>query len=316
MGTRIFFATDIHGSERCFLKFINAAKAYEADAIVMGGDITGKLLVPIIEDADGTCVASVFGQVRTARNEEERHVLEKTIRESGSYTVHLSRAEQQALEAEPDGVRVLFRRAITETLGRWLAIARERLEPSGIPIYISAGNDDEPYVDEILERAPYAVYPEGSVLELPGGYEMISCGYANRTPFDSPRELDEDELERQMETMAAKLADPERAIFNFHCPPRETTLDSAPMLDPELRPVIRGGSMVMGPAGAAATRRMIERHQPLLGLHGHVHESRGAQKLGRTLCVNPGSEYSEGVLRGVLAYLNKAKVKGWQFTVG
>lgn len=313
---RLFFSTDIHGSERCFLKFVNAAKAYGAEAIVMGGDITGKLLVPVVEEPDQTFTADVFGQLRTARSETEVDELTKTIRQAGSYVVRLTRAEKDVLDLHPDKVPELFRQAIVETLQRWMSVARERLEPLGVPIFVSAGNDDESYVDEVLGSAGYAQYPEGRVVSLPDGFEMISCGYANVTPFDSPRELPEEELEARIEMMVSRLERPSRAIFNLHCPPQGTALDSAPLLDRDLRPVVRGGSVVMTPAGSVATRRVIERHQPLLGLHGHIHESRGAQKLGRTLCVNPGSEYSEGVLRGVLVELNTDKIKGWQFTSG
>jgi len=313
---RLFFATDIHGSERCFFKFVNAAQAYGVDAIVLGGDITGKLLVPIVEEGDGTFTADLFGQVRKARSEEELAELERTIRQSGSYTIRLTRAEKDALDGRPEDVPELFRRAIVETLQRWLEAARERLEPVGIPIFVSAGNDDEFYVDEVLASSSYVRCPEAMVSELPDGYEMISCGWANRTPFDSTRELDEDALEERLERMAGEVRDPRRAVFNLHCPPKSTSLDAAPLLDETLTPVVRAGSVVMTAAGAEATRRVIERHQPLLGLHGHVHESRGAQKLGRTLCLNPGSEYSEGVLRGVLVELKKDKIKGWQFTSG
>lgn len=313
---RLFFATDVHGSERCFFKFVNAAKAYGVDAIVMGGDITGKLLVPVVDEGGGRFTANLFGQVRIARTEEEAAELEKTIRQSGSYTVRLTRAEKDALDSRPEEVPDLFRRAIVETLGRWLDMARERLEPAGIPIYVSAGNDDELYVDDVLSSSTYVRCPEGTVAELPGGYEMISCGWANRTPFDSARELDEDTLESRIESTAGRVRDPRLAVFNLHCPPKSTSLDAAPLLDETLRPVVRGGSVVMAAAGAEATRRVIERHQPLLGLHGHIHESRGAQKLGTTLCLNPGSEYSEGVLRGVLVELEKDKIKGWQFTSG
>ena len=313
---RLFFSTDIHGSERCFLKFVNAAKAYRADALIMGGDITGKLIVPVVEEDDGTVTADVFGNVHMARTEDQAAELRKVIRQSGSYTVDVTRAEKEELDRHPERVPDLFRRAILETLSRWFAIARERLEPAGIPIYISAGNDDEPYVEEALRSAAWVSFPENQVVELPGGYEMISCGYSNQTPFDSPRELPEAELEARICSLAEQVNQASRAVFNLHCPPYNTSLDAAPELDPQLRPVVRGGAMVMAPAGSLASRNAIERYQPMLSLHGHIHESRGAQRLGRTECFNPGSEYSEGVLRGVLAELKKDKVKAWQFTLG
>jgi uncharacterized protein len=313
---RIFFSTDIHGSERCFMKFVNAAKAYRADALVMGGDITGKLLVPVVTEQDGAVTADVFGNVRTARGDDEAADLRKTIRQSGSYTVDLTRAEKEDLDAHPGRVPDFFRRAIAETLNRWFVVAQARLEPAGIPVYVSAGNDDEFYVDDALGSATYVQYPENRVVELPGGYEMISCGYSNITPFDSPRELPEPELEARICALAERVSNPRRCVFNVHCPPHNTALDLAPQLDETLRPVVRGGAMVMTPAGSTATRHAIERFQPMLSLHGHIHESRGAQRIGRTECLNPGSEYSEGVLRGVIAELNSDKVKSWQFTLG
>jgi Icc-related predicted phosphoesterase len=313
---RLFFTTDIHGSERCFRKFVNAAKAYRVDALVLGGDITGKLLVPLVSEPDGRVSASVFGQTRWASGEAEVAALESAIRQSGSYTVRIARAEKERIDTDPVAVAKLFQRAVVETVRGWVALARERLEPAGIPLFLSAGNDDEPYVDEVLGGADYVQAPEGRVVTLPDGREMISVGYANITPFDSPRELPEDELERRMSALAEQLREPERAVFNFHCPPYGTTLDVAPKLDAELRPVVNGAELVMAPAGSLATRRTIERFQPIVGLHGHIHESRAAQKLGRTMCFNPGSEYSEGVLRGVLMEFKPNKLKGWQFTNG
>jgi Icc-related predicted phosphoesterase len=313
---RLFFTTDIHGSERCFRKLLNAAKAYRADALVLGGDVTGKLLVPLVLELDGRVSASVFGQLRHASGDDEVAELEKTLRQSGSYTIRITRAEKDAIDADPDAIEALFKRAVTATFADWLALARERLAADGIPLFISAGNDDEPYIDELLCADDYVQAPEGRVVELPDGREMISIGYSNVTPFDSPRELTEDELETRMDGLAASLKEPERAIFNFHCPPYDTTLDAALKLDSQLKPVLDGANLVMAPAGSTATRTTIERYQPLLSLHGHIHESRAAQKLGRTMCFNPGSEYSEGVLRGVLVELKPNKLKGWQFTNG
>jgi hypothetical protein len=114
----------------------------------------------------------------------------------------------------------------------------------------------------------------------------------------------------------AKLEAPAASIFNFHCPPYATGIDSGPKLGADFRVTAGAGGVEMVPVGSTACRDAIERHQPLLGLHGHLHESRGTYKLGRTLCVNPGSEYTEGVLRGALFELKKGKVKSHQFTAG
>lgn len=316
LDMRLFFTTDIHGSERCFRKMVNAARVYKADALILGGDITGKLLVPLVDESDGEVSASVFGQTRRVRGEAEISELENTLRQSGCYTIRISRPEKDVIDADQQAVEALFRRAVIETLKGWMELARERLQADGVPLFVSAGNDDEPYVDEVLSEAGYVQAPEGKVVQLPDGREMISVGYSNITPFDSPRELPEDALQDRMDALARRLTDPESAIFNFHCPPYGTSLDAAPKLDGDLKPVMEAGNLVLAPAGSTATRATIERYQPLLGLHGHVHESRATQKLGRTLCFNPGSEYSEGVLRGVLIEFKRNKIKGWQFTSG
>jgi len=313
---RLFFTTDIHGSERCFRKLVNAAKAYRADALVLGGDITGKVLVPLVSEPDGRVSASVFGQPRYAQGEQETAELERTLRQSGCYTIRITREQKSAIDEDQSAIERLFRQAVTETVQAWMTLARERLECDGIPLYMSAGNDDEPYVDDVLAQDEYVRAPEGKIVELPDGREMISIGFSNITPFGTPRELSEDELEDRMDRLAGALREPERAVFNFHCPPYGTSLDSAAKLDPNLRPILDGANVVMAPAGSRATKTVIERFQPLLGLHGHIHESRAAQKLGRTMCFNPGSEYSEGVLRGVLMEVGPKKLKGWQFTTG
>jgi Icc-related predicted phosphoesterase len=76
------------------------------------------------------------------------------------------------------------------------------------------------------------------------------------------------------------------------------------------------GGEVTGPVGSTAVRAAIEEHQPLLSLHGHIHESGGAVRIGRTLAINAGSEYGEGVLRGVLVTVGGGKVLRYQATTG
>ena len=104
--------------------------------------------------------------------------------------------------------------------------------------------------------------------------------------------------------------------MNFHCPPAETSLDQAPALTDDLRPIVFGGRVMTKPVGSTSMRAAIEQHQPLLGLHGHIHESRGAERLGRTLCVNPGSDYGEGILRGAIIEVVNGRVSSHKFVTG
>lgn len=314
--TRIFFATDIHGSERCFRKFLNAGAFYKCDVLLMGGDMTGKMLLPVVAQADGTHVARLFGTVRKVTT-EELPALKQLIANVGFYAYETTPEEMASLEDDPQAVEALFERLMRETLTGWLALAQERLAGTSISCFMAPGNDDPLFVDDVLAAGGLVVNPEGRVVELAARYPMISVGWSNRTPWDTPRELDEEDLLSRIESQAAQLPDTSRAIFNLHVPPRDTPIDQAPLLDPELRPIMRAGTPQFAGVGSTAVRAAIERYQPMLSLHGHIHESRGEARIGRTLALNPGSEYGEGVLRGLIVTLSEKKgVKGYQLVSG
>jgi uncharacterized protein len=312
---KLFYATDVHGSDRCFTKFVNAAAFYGADALLLGGDLTGKAIVPLVR-ANGLYRGQFLGENVEAEEGAALAELEKAIAVAGYYAYPCEPDEERALREDGKARDRLFLRLIRERLERWVALAEERLRPREVPCFVNAGNDDPPEIDEVLEESSWVQFLEGRVVELPEGTEVASCGYANLTPWHCPRDVDEDELGRRLEAVIAKLADPERAVFNFHCPPYDTGIDSGPKLDESFRMRSGAGGAEMQPVGSRACRAAIERHQPLLGLHGHLHESRGVAKIGRTVCVNPGSEYNEGILRGALVDLRKGKLKSQQFTAG
>lgn len=305
MSFTVYYASDIHGSDRLWRKFVNAGKFYDADVLVMGGDITGKAVVPIVRSADGLRVTELIGT--QVAPEAELESLEGRIRDRGFYP-YLTTDEELA-EAHGDEAKVgeLFARAMADSVRRWLELAEERLAGTEIRLYMMLGNDDEPALSQVLNSSPLGVTCEDIPVELAEQIQMLSCGIANPTPWDSPREMPEDQLAAHLETLVDKLHDPSRSVFNLHVPPKATALDQAPALDQTLKPVVRGGSVVMTAAGSQAVRELIERHQPLVALHGHIHESRGVTKIGRTVCINPGSEYGEGVLHGALLVLDRKK---------
>jgi Icc-related predicted phosphoesterase len=313
--TRIFFATDIHGSEPCFLKFVNAATFYKADVLVLGGDITGKQIVTIERRGD-EYHSHLFGQDRLARTPEELVGVERQIRMNGFYPYVATAEEMAELSANEDKVAALFIRLMCETVERWLRIAEERLRGLPVKCFISPGNDDLFELDPILRNSDVVIYPEGELVDLDGEHTMISCGFVNMTPWRCPRDIPDDELRAKLEAMLAQVQDPSHCIFNLHAPPHDSTLDIAPQLDANLRPVVLGGQPNMIPTGSVAVREMIERYQPLVSLHGHIHECRGAVELGRTVCLNPGSEYSEGILRGALVNIAGGRLKSYQFVAG
>lgn len=315
--TRVFFATDIHGSEKCFRKFINAGKFYHADVLIMGGDISGKLIIPIFEEK-GRHTCQFVGRTWKARNRRQLEELEQRIRFTGYYPFRITREFFKEIQDDQARIDELFQTCMQDSIKAWVGLAEERLRGSGIKCFIAPGNDDPFSIDQALEGSQSVVNPEGQVTWIDDRYCMVSTGYSNITPWHSPREMEEEELETYLERVIKDCSpiDFEHCIFNLHCPPYKTKLDQAPKLDQNLKPVIEGGQLVMKHAGSMAVRSLIERYQPLLTLHGHIHESKGDQLIGRTLAVNPGSEYSEGILRGVIVDLDEQGVKNYQFTAG
>ena len=309
--TRIVFATDLHGSETCFRKWVNSARVFEADCLVLGGDLTGKRMVPLVETDDGWC-AQLGGGEAVARDDEELEALRKRIRAGGGYDVLLSLEEHERFAADSELRERLFGERMREVLRSWVELAEERLPATGTPAFFMLGNDDEEELVEGIDGSDVMRYAEGRVCELPGGHEMISFGYSTPTPWNTPREMEENELGEAVERLVAELSEPRRAVFNLHCPPRDTHLDQAPVLDDQLRPKLGAAGTITGSVGSQAVRDAIERSKPLLGLHGHVHECPAAQRLGPTLCVNSGSEYQDGVLRAAIIDLQADGVRQWQ----
>ncbi len=311
---RIYYASDIHGSERLWRKFLNAAKAYEAPVIVMGGDVTGKAIVPLIERPEGYEM-ELFGRRELLRDEQQVKDAEARIGANGMYPHRLTQQELQQVQAmSPQQRERWFADVMLETFEGWLALAEERLQGTDTRCFLMPGNDDPASVQAAIEEAHRVEACEERIVQI-DGHAMISLGYSNRTPWDTPRELDEDELYERVDRLAAKLDDPGRAVFNLHVPPYDSTLDTAPQLDDDFRVVMQGSEPKMIPVGSTAVRELIERYQPMLSLHGHVHESAGATKIGRTLCVNPGSDYHTGRIAGCLLAVRDDKVRH-QFVTG
>jgi uncharacterized protein len=320
-GTKIFYATDVHGSERTWKKFLNAAKFYGADALVMGGDVMGKLAIPVIREAGGSFRATVHGRVEHVSTESEVSAVRGLIGDLGFYDVVMDEDEYRATQADPAAVEALFVRLATERLARWIDLAETRLAGTGIKVYATGGNDDLTEVMATMDRTDTQAFVacEDRAVPIDDDHVMISMPYVNPTPWKTPREADEPELAGKIAALADQFGSHGNVIFNFHAPPKDSTLDTCPMLDATTDPpsqVVRGGQAVLYGAGSTAIRDAIERYQPMLGLHGHIHESQAAARLGRTVCVNPGSEYGEGVLRGCLLTIAGGKVTSYQMTAG
>jgi Icc-related predicted phosphoesterase len=319
--TRLFFATDLHASERTYRKFINAGKFYDANVLVMGGDITGKLLIPIIKENNGCYRATLQGRVEQMTTEEDLKGLMARLDVLGFYYKVMEEDEFQTTSSEPQAVSKLFNELARQRLSNWVDLAEERLAGTGIKCFVTGGNDDEPEVLAVMKRESTESFfaCENEVVYVDDDHPMISVGFSTPTPWKTPREVSDEELGVMIEEMIAKVPDLEKAIFNFHDPPVDSSLDTCPMLDWSKDPpeqILQGGQPILFGAGSQSIRAAIEKHKPMLGLHGHIHESQSVAKIGRTTCVNPGSEYGEGILRGCLINFVDGEVKGYQMTSG
>lgn len=319
-SVKLFFATDIHGSEVVFRKFINAGKFYGVEYLVLGGDITGKLLIPIVQE-NGTYRTNLQGIKETINTQEELHKITKKIENLGFYWIILTPERVQQLQNDPQERERIFNQLATERLEKWIAWAEEKLKGTGIRCFITGGNDDSPEVLEPLYRhnSENVIASEAKLISVGENHSMIGLGYSNPTPWHTPREASEERLEELIDECLKKVQDFGNCIFNFHVPPQNSTLDLCPKLDTSTdppTPVYVAGQQVMFGAGSSAVRKAIEKYQPVLVLAGHIHESKGAIKIGRSTVINPGSEYGEGVLRGVIVNLTDQEVIGYQMTSG
>jgi Icc-related predicted phosphoesterase len=316
---RIFFSTDVHASDVVFRKFLGTAKFYDVDTLVMGGDITGKTVAPIVLKANGKYRFNFQGQEYDEISAEELPNYEKRIMNAGLYSQRVSESEYNSLRSDPGKVTSLFDQLMIERLANWRTLAEENLAPLAVNCYWTGGNDDKQEVLDRVESTEHFVNVDGKVVLLESGHEMLSLGWSTPTPWKTPRECGEDELASKLQPLVDGIANPSTCIFNVHVPPFDSSLDIAPKLDETVnppRPIVEGGQQVLIPVGSTAVRGIIEKTQPLLMLCGHIHEAKAAVQIKRTMCINPGSEYPAGILRGVIVNVTKDKVLSYQFTSG
>jgi Icc-related predicted phosphoesterase len=315
--TTLYFATDLHGSEVCFRKFVAAAAFYHADLLVLGGDLTGKLVTPIVDRGDGTWAVELHGEPRVYET-GELDDLERRLANEGNYFRRMSADEHADFTRRPDAVDALFTELMLERLRHWIDLARERLDGTGVRIITAPGNDDPYEVDDVIRErgGDRVLLMEGAVTEVAPGHEMLNTGWSNHTPWKTHREFDEATIREHIDAMASRISHPEAAIFNIHVPPYDTSLDTAPVLDEHFAVRSSMGNQLTAPVGSTAVREAIEAHQPLASLHGHIHESGGSVRIGRTVAINAGSEYGEGILHGALLTVGGGKLVRFQATTG
>lgn len=309
---KVFFATDLHGSETCWRKFLNSAKFYGCDVLICGGDMTGKAIVPLVEE-NGHFSYTLAAEPQVVSAGQIADV-EATIRRKGYYPLRVTPERLHQLDEDAAERADAFRQVMLDGVDRWMKLAAEKLAGTGVRCFVSPGNDDEFEVDDAVRKAEAVELGEGRLIDIEG-FTMISSGWSNPTPWNTHREEPEEKLAERIEAMAAQIPDMSRAIFNLHCPPYRSGLDEAPAIDADLK-LLHGGR-ALRPVGSKAVRDAIDRYQPMLSLHGHIHESKGAVTLGKTLSINPGSAYEEGMLMAAIIQLDAKKgIKSYQLVNG
>ena len=311
---KLFFATDVHGSEICWKKFINAGKFYETDVIILGGDMTGKAIVPIIAQGNDKYKVTLLEQETILEGREQVEHMAQTIQNRGYYPYVTDPDEVAEISSISGRSDDLFLEQVLKTMQRWMVYADEKLAMSGIRCYVCPGNDDIFEIDEAIRASKHIQLAEGRVIELDGGHEMVSSGWSNPTPWDTHREEPDEALLQRIESIIAEVKDVSKSVFNLHPPPYGSGLDEAPELTDDLRPAYAGRSLV--PVGSQAVLRVIEKYHPMLTLHGHIHEGKGTRKYKRTLSINPGSMYEQGILHGAVVELKPKKVGAYILTTG
>ena len=301
--TKVLFASDLHSSEVFFLKCLSTAKNFNVDLLLISGDLTGKAIVPIVKLDSGMYVTHFMGEDYKV-SEAQLPPLQRDVRKCGYYYMIMSRQEYEGYKGHPEKIEELFVNVTREAVENWVRKIEEVL-PKEMRVVMNPGNDDTFAVDEILKKEPRIDYTIGKVYNIDDAHEMVNCDWVNPTPWNSPRECSDEELEKRLRTEIKRASNMDRLICDFHAPPFNTPIDSAPKLGKNMQPKIAllTGQPEYEHVGSKAVRKVIEEFQPKMGLHGHIHESAGICKIGRTVCVNPGSEYLEGTMHGYLLKL-------------
>lgn len=311
---KVFYATDVHGSEVCWKKFISGGKFYGVDTLILGGDMTGKAIIPIIAQGNGRYKVTLLDQETILETQGEVDQMVTTIQNRGYYPYITDPNEVDFISSTPGRSDEIFLDQVLKTAERWMDYADQKLAGTGIHCYVCPGNDDMFEIDPVISSSKCVRSIEGEVVRLDEHHEMLSSGWTNPTPWDTYREEDDESLLRRIEAMVSQVKDIPNAVFNLHAPPYGSGLDEAPELTRDMRPAYAGRSLI--PVGSKAVLSVIEKYQPLLSLHGHIHEGKGTRKFKRTLCINTGSMYEQGILHGAVIDLLPKKVGNYILTTG
>lgn len=261
----------------------------------------------------------MFGEVKVINSDEQVKTISKTLRDNGYYPYVTDEEEYNNIANDKD----YFKKVLLKVMEEYFRVDISKIENNyrklGVKLVYLAGNDDpKEFVNKIYEEYDNDVLiPIDEKTMNINDYMFLGFGYSNETPWHTARELPEREIEERLIKLFSGLNRNEldRTIAIIHVPPYGTTIDQAPKLTNDLKPVVEGGVVAMEHVGSTAVRRILENFGPLIGLHGHVHESYGIDFLNAKCCnkkipvVNAGSEYQGGMLRFAYLMLEDLKLK-------
>jgi len=237
-----------------------------------------------------------------------------TIRNRGYYPYVTNPDEVAEISAAPGRSDALFLKEAVQTVQHWMEYADAKLDGTPLRCFVCPGNDDMFEIDEVIKQSKRVELVEGKVVQLDDHHEMINSGWSTPTPWNTHREESEDQLRARIQAMIDQLKDVKNSVFQLHNPPYGSGLDEAPELTKDLRPAFAGRSLI--PVGSHAVLQLIEKYEPMLTLHGHIHEGKGTRLYKRTLCINPGSMYEQGMLHGAVVELKPNKIGTYILTTG
>ena len=154
----LYYASDVHGWDQCWRKFLGAGRFYQVNALLMGGDLTGKAVVP--DPARRRWLVLH----RVPRRDPQRQRRGGPVRAHGGDPPqrHVPvgrdrRRDRTPARADPAARAELLERVMLDELRRWVVLADERMPPLGIEVFAMAGNDDPWSCDSVLESAEHLV---------------------------------------------------------------------------------------------------------------------------------------------------------------
>lgn len=310
---KLLFASDLHGSNVCFQKFLVESRDRAVDFAIIGGDVTGKSLVYIHRTGTDTYQTEFLERKREVHTGEELLDLERDIADTGQYSLRIEQHNRRFLSLEGNAQKALALELSKARLRSWLWWAKEEFAKSNTQLIWICGNDDPWEIDCFVSETGVAKNPEEKPFQN-GGYTFVGESGTNEGPWKCPRDMDEHTLRRRIEgrISSAGITDFTQAIFVFHAPPKGSQLDDAPALEDDEDDLPRvktsAAQILTDDAGSQGVRDVIEEFKPMISLHGHIHESPGFAKIGRTLCCNPGSHFGSGVMRAVFLECDGSKV--------